>query len=462
MSNLGSPKINLTKFLTASPVHEINGVAVDAMQLMNSVSMVSMKLGAENVESVKALTTEGLSKKSRIESIQKVREHLGRDVFELSTCNRVLYVGFGCESQELEQSIFSVFGIDDAPFQHYSGIDVWRQLVKVCSGLDSFILGELQVMSQFRGAVAMHRKNGLVSDINSSFFDHVVSANRMLRKEFGFTQTTESMLNLATTAIEELLSEQETLHSVVLGFGDMGCKAVETLLEFGQNDITVVTRNPESSSQRHPEISSQVNIISFDDWTEDSLQPSLIISTIRNIEPTYNSANLIPSSSPAKIMDFSWPPSIDASGVSNNQELLGMEYWIKVARKVGMEWNYASTIGRSDILLTNIQNRFMAALTDRTQAKFRAYIYSTLETLAEQWNQSSLVREGANQLGPFSREIATWICNQEGPFETIQLDEMVHSTDRPINPTLLSRVARDVTETIVHISEQSTLPEATS
>ena len=101
MSNLGAPKIDLTRFLSASPVHEINGVAVDAMQLMNSVSMVSMKLDAENVESVKALTTEGLSKASRIEAIQKVKEHLGCDVFELSTCNRVLYVGFWCLSEEL-------------------------------------------------------------------------------------------------------------------------------------------------------------------------------------------------------------------------------------------------------------------------------------------------------------------------------------------------------------------------
>lgn len=462
MSNLGAPKIDLTRFLSASPVHEINGVAVDAMQLMNSVSMVSMKLDAENVESVKALTTEGLSKASRIEAIQKVKEHLGCDVFELSTCNRVLYVGFGCLSEELEQSILAVFDVEHAPFQHCSGIEVWRKLVKVCSGLDSFILGELQVMSQFRGAVAMHRKNGLVSDINSSFFDHVVSANRMLRKEFGFTQTTESMLNLATTAIEELLSEQESLSSVVLGFGEMGCKAVETLLEFGQNDITVVTRNPESSTQRHPKISSQVRVISFADWTDELIQPSLIISTIRNIDPTYTSNNLIPSTSPAKVMDFSWPPSIEPSGVSENQQLLGMEYWIKVARKVGMEWDYASTIGRSDTLLTDIQNRFMTALTDRTQAKFRAYIYSTLENLAEQWNQSNLADDTTNQLGPFSREIATWICNQNGPFETTQLGDMVHSTDRPINPTLLSRVAREVTETIVHISEQSTLQEATS
>ena len=135
----------------------------------------------------------------------------------------------------------------------------------------------------------------------------------------------------------------------------MGCKAVETLLEFGQKDILVVTRNPEFSSQRHPEISSQVNVISFDEWTDELIQPSLIISTIRNIEPTYNSSNLIPSSSSAKVMDFSWPPSIDASGVSKNQELLGMEYWIKVARKVGMEWD-CITIGHGMIYLQHSES----------------------------------------------------------------------------------------------------------
>ena len=70
MSNLGSPKIDLTKFLSASPVHEINGV-IDAMQLMNSVSMVSMKLGAENVESVKTLTTKVCPKNLELNRFKK-------------------------------------------------------------------------------------------------------------------------------------------------------------------------------------------------------------------------------------------------------------------------------------------------------------------------------------------------------------------------------------------------------
>ena len=145
MGDLGYPKIDLTKFISTAPVHSINGVNVDPIKLMNSVSMVSMKLNSENVEQVKNLTTEGLSKEKRVEFIQNIRNRMDSDVFELSTCNRVLYVGFEVTGEILEQSVLSATGLESAPFDRYTGIDVWRQLVKVCSGLDSFILGELQL-----------------------------------------------------------------------------------------------------------------------------------------------------------------------------------------------------------------------------------------------------------------------------------------------------------------------------
>ena len=461
MSNLGAPKIDLRKFLSTPSVHSINGVSVDPIKLMNSVSMVSMRLNSENVEKVKIMTTEGYSKEERVQFIQDIRNRLNSDVFELSTCNRVLYVGFGVECEVLERSVLSATGVKSAPFDRYSGIDVWRQLVKVCSGLDSFILGELQVMAQFRGSVSLHRKNGLISDMNGVFFDHVVAANRMLRKEFGFNQTTESMLNLATTAIEELIFTEKNLISVVLGFGGMGIKAVETMLDFGQTDITVVTRNPEVSKERNPDIASKVRMMTFEEWNSNPGQPSLIISTIRNIDPTYNQEHLLPSVS-STVMDFSWPPSIDSSGLSNNQTHLGMDYWIKVAHKAGLEWDYSSTIQQSDLLLSGIQDKFMNALTDKTQSKFRAFIYQTLESLANEWKSSEYVEEKDNQMAPFSREIATWICNQNRPFGSEELEQAIRSTERTINPTLLGRVVTDVTDTMLHINEKSTLPEATS
>ncbi len=461
MDNLGPPKIDLTKFLSSSTVHTVNGVTVDPLKLMNNVSMISMKINSINVDKVKAMTTEGYSKEERILFIQNIRERLNSDIFELSTCNRVLYVGFEVGCDVLEQSVLDVTGLHEAPFDRYSGIDVWRQLVKVCSGLDSFILGELQVMAQFRGSVSLHRKNGLLSEMNGVFFDHVVAANRMLRKEFGFNQTTESMLNLATSAIEELISIEKTLTSVVLGFGGMGIKAVETILGFGQTDITVVTRNPEVSKVRNPDIASKVRMMSFDEWYSQPGEPSLIISTIRNIDPTYNQDRPLPPVS-STIMDFSWPPSIDSEGLSENQTLYSMDHWIKVAHKAGVEWDYSSTVQESDVLLTGIQERFMSALTDRTQSKFRAFIYKTLESLSEEWKSTEYVDEKDNQMAPFSREIATWICNQSRPFGSDELEQIIRDTERTINPNLIGRVVTDVTDAMLHINGKSTLPEATS
>ena len=129
MTNLGSPKIDLTKFLSAPAVHTINDETVDPRKLMNNVSMVSMKLNSDNVEHVKTMTTEGYSKEERVQFIESIRSRVKSDVFELSTCNRVLYVGFEVDCEVLEQSVLGVTGLEDAPFDRYSGIDVWRQLV---------------------------------------------------------------------------------------------------------------------------------------------------------------------------------------------------------------------------------------------------------------------------------------------------------------------------------------------
>tara|TARA_B100001094_G_scaffold194622_1_gene188499 strand:+ start:86 stop:1477 length:1392 start_codon:yes stop_codon:yes gene_type:complete len=461
MKDLGSPNIDLSSFLNAPAVHEINGQKVDAQKLMNNISMVTMKIDSDNVEHVKHLTTEGLSKQQRFEFIRTLSEASETDIFEFSTCNRVLYVGFGIDSDKLQDSILQCTSLESVPFESYNGLDVWRHLVKVCSGLDSFMIGELQVMAQFRSSVAWHRKHNLVSDINSSFFDHVISANRMIRKELGFNQTTESMISLARTALEQQLSAENHSNSVILGFGGMGKKAAEVLFSLGEKEITVISRNHEKYSDSEENLSGKIKFISFKQWIESKFDASLVISTIRNISPTFDIQNPLPTKCESTIMDFSWPPSIDEKALHEKQKLLGMTYWIRAAHSLEKEWDYGSAITKSEVLIEQIEKKYLSALTDRSNAKFRSMMYTTLEDLSNQWiNSSDLGDTPESLLGPFSREIATWICNQKGPFGLEDLDDMVKSTSREINPTLLNRVSSDVTETIIRINQRANLSEA--
>ena len=189
-------------------------------------------------------------------------------------------------------------------------------------------------MSQLRSSINIHRENNLIGTFNLAFFEHVISATRIIRKELGYTSSTESMLNLATTSLEDILSQRENVQSVILGFGDMGLKAVETLQNLGQPNIIVVSRNPSKSAKRDPTITETCDIISYNELNKTPIDADIVISTMRCSTPAYTENNPLPISGQATILDFSWPPSIEVNGVSNEQVLLGMKHWIQVARNI--------------------------------------------------------------------------------------------------------------------------------
>ena len=422
------------------------------------ISLAALKFTSDTIAAAKDITTEGISEDERAAYVRSISEAAEAEIFEFSTCNRVLYVGFGVGPDVLCSTIADVNELESLPFEVFEGTAAWRQLVKICSGLDSFMMGELQVMSQFRKSINFHKDRGLISHYNSGFFEHVVAANRSIRKQLGFTSTTESMLSLATTALEELLREHGPMKAAVLGFGDMGMKAVEALLDANQSDITVVSRNPAISADRAPHLAEHCTMITYETWDEGKQQPDLVISTIRNATATYNHQHSLPVAGPTTIMDFSWPPSLEASGVAASQTLLGMNHWIKVSRNLGKEWDYGSTLAKSEAMIDTIQERYSEALENKAQGKFRAHVYQTMEGLAKTWETSQHASpEDVPQLGAFSREIATWICHQASPFHLSALSNFVVSTERTLSSAILAHVDHEVQRSVLAMSKPNSV-----
>ena len=164
--------------------------------------------------------------------------------------------------------------------------------------------------------------------------------------------------------------------------------------------------------------------------------------------PAYTENNPLPISGQATILDFSWPPSIDENGTSNEHALLGMKHWIQVARNIDHS-EYTTLMQKGDKLIENIQNRYMDALTNKNEARFRAFIYGQMENLSTSWETSASAGEKEiPQLGAFAREIATWICKQNNSFYLSELTDFVNGTSRSLNSNLLAEVSRDVETSI--------------
>lgn len=431
---------------------QANSKHVQHEKMSSKVCLVSLKFDSENIETAKRLTTEGMKKQDRLNYLQTLTEHLGKEVFEFSTCNRILYVGFDIEPEELAAGVSTVSNISNIPFKHATGSDAWKNLVNIASGLDSFIVGELQVMSQLRNAINFHREHALIGNYNLAFFDHIVSANRIVRKELGFTSSTESMLNLATSSLEDILEPKGQAKSLVLGFGEMGAKAVETLLHVNQENIIVASRNPDESSTRNLDLASKCTMITYHEIKDYAEDIDLVISTRRCSTPAYTKENPLPITSKATLLDFSWPPSIDYDAVPPNQTLLGMEHWIKLARNLDQE-AYRTMMHEAEELIESIQKRYMNALSDRNEANFRALIYGQMEKLSSGWQSSSnATQEDSLQMGAFAREIATWICKQNKTFHLSELSTFIEGTNRHLSPDLLLEVAKDVESSVISMT----------
>ena len=104
----------------------------------------------------------------------------------------------------------------------------------------------------------------------------------------------------------------------------------------------------------------------------------------------------------------------------------------------------------------------MKALNGRTQSRFRAHVYSTLESKSQNWEALECKTSEASQMKAFSREIATWICNQDSIFNENDLQNMVMNTDRDINSDLLSEISFDVMREMVRMSNLDSLMGASA
>ncbi|MED5497377.1 MAG: hypothetical protein VX872_07425, partial [Candidatus Thermoplasmatota archaeon] len=114
---------------------------VDVDKMHGKICLLSLKFDSNNIDVARQLTTEGMSLLERVAFIRELSKTVGAEIFEFSTCNRVLFVGFDVNPTTLAAGISTMTKLEDIPFQTMTGSDAWKHLVKICSGLDSFIVG---------------------------------------------------------------------------------------------------------------------------------------------------------------------------------------------------------------------------------------------------------------------------------------------------------------------------------
>ena len=236
--------------------------------------------------------------------IIKVQELLGlTEFFLLSTCNRTeLYYN---SERNLNSELIAllchqkgIFGVQEKGFEKYFEViedPYWalKHLFSVAVGLESVVLGDLQVIHQVKQAYVLANQQKVVGPFFHRMFHAIFHANKRIQNETNLKNGAASVAYAGAEICNEIVHNLYQPKILVLGLGEIGTHLAENLIEnFRVQNLFVCNRTNEKSlkfAQKYP-----IQIIDFQNVKQKIFEFDVIISAISVNEPfiTPDNSNL--------------------------------------------------------------------------------------------------------------------------------------------------------------------------
>jgi glutamyl-tRNA reductase len=164
----------------------------------------------------------------------------------LSTCSRTeIYLSL---KENASVDPFSLIGAENDPHESLSGRECFYHLVQTASGALSRIFGEDQIIAQVKDAVAFAREQRALDNVLEVFFRTGVACAKQIKTELRFPG---GGANIAGAAAEVLRSEKNIRAVLVIGSGEIGRMAAQSLSAAGC-EVTMTLRQYAGSQVSAP------------------------------------------------------------------------------------------------------------------------------------------------------------------------------------------------------------------
>ncbi len=241
----------------------------------------------------------------------------------VSTCNRTeIYVsseedivpnllGWICLEKGLSKEELNPY------CKTYSGEEAIRQLFRVSLGLDSKVLGDIQIINQVKQAYQWSADENMAGPFLHRLMHTIFFANKRITQETAFRDGSGSVASVAVDLIHSLSDSITDPRILLIGTGEIGQNVLENLKdEF--TDITLVNR----TKQRALDLSSGrgYRVGDFENLTSEVNKADVIISALSTDQPIIAKENLKSRLTQQLFLDLSVPRSIqdnveDVAGV---------------------------------------------------------------------------------------------------------------------------------------------------
>jgi glutamyl-tRNA reductase len=267
----------------------------------------------------------------------------------LSTCNRVeIYAGTGyleqAESHILD-FISRYHEIErhrlDPYFYIYKGKEAIRHLFQVAAGLDSQVLGEVQILGQVESSIEDAFRSGFADAILIKIFISAISFAKEIHKSTRISEGKLSIGNVAIDFIKEKVGALANKKILIIGVG----KVSELMLKYLKKEeprlIFISNRTYEKAKELAIQVGSEV--VRFDSLKQYLRKSDIVISATSSPHFIIKKDTLEGISNKIFIIDLAVPRDVDPQ--------------VKEFKNV----NLYSLEDLDDVIKKNIENRVKEA-----------------------------------------------------------------------------------------------------
>ena len=237
-------------------------------------------------------------------------------LFLVSTCNRTEIFAQNVSTRELIRLLtnYSHGTLDEFHrygFEH-EGVRAVEHLFKVATGLDSQILGDLQIVKQVKEGYELAAQQEMVSGEFHRLMQHVFRAHKRSRNE---TTLGRGAATVAYAAVQFALRTFENLANkniLLVGTGKIGKVTCKNLVNLGASKLTLINR----TRDRAEFVADRFNleVADMDKLPEQIADADLVIVATGSTEPVIRPEHMQPSMENPKfkvMLDLSVPRNID-------------------------------------------------------------------------------------------------------------------------------------------------------
>ena len=264
-----------------------------------------------------------------IDAILKEAKTLGVDsLFVVSTCNRAQFFAHTKNAFILKKLYIKHSKASEKEFEKYhfklSGDDAVLHLFELCCGLDSLMLGDLQIVSQIKDAVKYASQKEMLDGYTHRLMQFVMQAYKDVRTDTAINEGPASVAHGAVLFIKQRYSSLKHKKIVLFGTGEIGETTAKNLLKHPYKEMVLINRT--RSKAEAIANSLGLRVANIEDLQKELTNTDILIVATGAMEPTVYSKHFKGLENNMLLLDLSVPRNIEP-GIEklNGVELIDMD-----------------------------------------------------------------------------------------------------------------------------------------